>query len=158
MRNISILLLLFFISLPSQAQSSRPSLESKMTYYDVLKLWGPPSEKLEHEAKRGDVWMYGDSKVIFSNGKVAAWTDSSSENQLSNVIAMHPSGGSIIKGVRSNGSAAPTEENDQAVEAILKDIMKDGGGSSETPPSPGPPGAGPEAMQADRKPMPIAPE
>jgi hypothetical protein len=48
-----------------------------MEYHEVLKLWGAPADKREHEIKREDVWIYGGAAVTFKEGKVISWSKGS---------------------------------------------------------------------------------
>ena len=52
-----------------------PDLDSKMRYYDVLKIWGNPQKKEDDTSGKGAVWSYGsDGQVVFDEGYVVAWT------------------------------------------------------------------------------------
>jgi len=100
-----------------------------MSYYDVVKLWGPPKEKLELESKREDVWIYYDNKVIFSQGKVVAWMPLGEAGRNNNVIVQAERDkesvtiegfGELVIDDRDRGSEAGEQEQ---VEQILKDLM-----------------------------------
>lgn len=118
----------------------RPKLANSMSYYEVLKAWGPPLEKHEHEAKREDIWMYGDSKVIFSNGKVVAWMHLNNTQQPIREAASNDE----AKTIEGFGSAIDDSSdfhadngNEEQVEQILRDIMQDPGDAAApvAPPS-----------------------
>ena len=76
---VSIILL----SSPALADMESAQLLSElsegMSYRDVLDAWGPPVEKVEKEARRMDVWVYDDSRVEFSNGKLTRIESTSGE-------------------------------------------------------------------------------
>lgn len=121
----------------TQAQSIRPQLNSTMNYVDVLRLWGKPVEKSEAEAKRDETWLYVGGKVIFHEGKVSAWVDDATIIQ--EALAEQED--------TTKHAAAPKhgEPDDQAIEAILEDILKEpnddttttiGGGVPNMPTSP----------------------
>src|SRR4051812_11716187 len=52
-------------SFSSSAESPRPM---KMSFADVLKLYGAPEERDEHETARIVIWKYPFGKVVFHDG------------------------------------------------------------------------------------------
>ena len=89
-------------------------LEKGMSNNEVLKIWGAPADKIEMEAKREEKWIYGNAKVIFSQGRVIAWF-SDYQEKIDKVEMLKES-----KEMKAN------KEQDATVEDILKDIMDEG--------------------------------
>lgn len=123
------------------AEPLKPQLVGGMKYYEVLQLWGAPVEKIEQEALRKDIWLYDNAKVIFDQGKVVLWQSGSLNSQQ-----LQKDEDEATQTVQiDQANVEPAEEqHDEAVEAILKDIMDegnddDGNGSAENSP-PAPPG------------------
>jgi hypothetical protein len=50
----------------------RVALNPGMSPSDVLKSWGAPDELVEKETRREVVWIYGDRRVSFRDGKLLA--------------------------------------------------------------------------------------
>lgn len=108
----SVLLLI----LPVFAEQDPSELSEGMTRNEVLKLWGPPVEKLEYEAKREDLWVYKETEVRFREGKVK-W-------------AKYREGSPFAKQQEEDQMVAdrewdrlPGDSNTIAVEDILSEIM-----------------------------------
>lgn len=84
------LLLVFSASLCAQdfyrIERDPRDLKTGMSFYEVLKLWGPPQEKREHEIKREDVWIYNNIEVFFKEGRVLAWAVRDVRGQFGEVI------------------------------------------------------------------------
>ena len=121
-------LIIFFLSLflcagTPQAEVPRPKLELHMGYADVLTRWGPPVEKREFESKREDLWLYGEEKVIFRNGKVIAWSDAPS-SPSKRMAAQAEKKLRLDKS--SKGRDLEDSKKEQAVEEILEDLMQGG--------------------------------
>ncbi len=120
-------------------QFLRPELKNSMSYYDVMKLWGPPKEKVEKESKREDVWVYSDSKVIFSQGKVVAWMRLDGSSLSDGITQAKADDQALtIEGFGDtidSGDVNSVTGNDEQVEQILKDIMAE-------PDGPAAPGSG----------------
>lgn len=96
-----------------------------MSYYDVLKSWGPPIEKEERESKREHVWMYEDARVVFQEGKVSSWHSNHPRLVAPHIDFRRASENSANRGAKDvalkQGGGAP----DTVVEEILKDILED---------------------------------
>ena len=118
----SLLLLCFCTAASGENSGPRPELSNSMSYYEVVKLWGAPQEKHELEAKRQDIWIYSDYKVIFSQGKVVAWINTGAAAAPLRT-AKNP-GRNTIEGFGDtlNGGLA-AEAHEEEVEEILRDIM-----------------------------------
>jgi len=105
-------------------------LRPGMTYHEIVRLLGAPSERKEMEAKRTAVWEYGDYKVFFREGKVVAWTS---------VSASIPEGTSVspeakIQPAESQAKKQnPTDE--ETIRSLLGEIMdsSQGGGTPVAP-------------------------
>ncbi|MBX7143626.1 MAG: hypothetical protein K1X79_04175 [Oligoflexia bacterium] len=71
---------------PSAAQVSwrapgGVTLNIGMTDADVLRAWGPPTGRIEHEVRRETVWHYGSRKLVFREGKLFTQEDGASAEQ-----------------------------------------------------------------------------
>lgn len=62
--------LLFLFSSSLAAEVLYPALMHGMEYHDVVRLMGPPLEKIEQESKREDIWIYENRTVSFRDGHV----------------------------------------------------------------------------------------
>ena len=77
MRSSIVVTLVSFLFFAAPASADMGSakflseLSEGMSYSEVLSAWGAPKEKIEQEAKRVDIWVYDDSRVQFSDGKLA---------------------------------------------------------------------------------------
>ena len=87
---IALLLLPFLLTLVSnlsaEVQPDSPKyleLALNMSHADVIRLWGSPSEKQEFESRRKEIWVFGDSSVVFLNGRVTSWSSG-------NAMALEP--------------------------------------------------------------------
>ena len=120
MRMVTFLLLFGIGLFPCvvRAQDTRrlPPLSNSMSFHDVLKAWGAPQDKQELEAKRQDIWVYPAARVIFQNGRVAAWFQEGAT--LVDALPVKPP-----KEVVAANDGADGE--DSAVEEILRDILKE---------------------------------
>ena len=66
--------LLVFTASFATGEPRTPELKRGMNSGDVIKLWGPPAEREEHEVKRRDIWVYPKgARVVFSESKVVEW-------------------------------------------------------------------------------------
>lgn len=132
-----LLALAFTVLLPGdplisiRADERKPPLAAGMTYGEVLKLWGAPSDKDEQEIKRRDIWHYGRSRVVFDEGVVSSW---SVPGQLYDVVAV-PAVPAAQKGKVSRRES--DKVSDEVVEEILSEIMKDPAADDKSsPPAP----------------------
>ncbi|MCB0338773.1 MAG: hypothetical protein KDD53_04170 [Bdellovibrionales bacterium] len=105
------------------------SLRKSMTQYDVLKMWGAPIEKEEFESKRQSAWVYQDTKIIFQEGRVAAWFSRSGESNesLPPVIEIEKP----VATAELDDDSVVGEQDDAAVEEILKDILDEPAGDED---------------------------
>jgi hypothetical protein len=88
---------------------SMAALENGMTYNQVLKTWGPPSEKLERAPLREEIWVYDGQEIKFRQGKVILPEEQVSKDETDEMIL----------------AAEDTESagQDVAVQDILSEIM-----------------------------------
>ena len=123
LRHILVLLGIFAV-LPRwvAAESRRPVLDTTMGYYEVLKLWGPPKEKVLKEVKHEAQWLYPDGEVSFLEGRVIAWVDQNAPQSQEMDLARLPRAGNNIL---VSGPPGTGEQDDLAVEEILGEITKD---------------------------------
>ena len=120
---VGITIIILFV-VPSSALCQRFSdLHTKMSYSDVVKEWGSPTEKQEREAKREDVWIYNGAKVYFKEGKVSAWINEISSRGSEMELAKK-STDETVGGRKVNGKASDSE-HDAAVDEILNEIVND---------------------------------
>jgi hypothetical protein len=109
----------------AQAQFQPFPLKNGMSFYEVLKNWGTPLEKRQHESLHEEIWVYNSGKIIFQDGKVVAWT-------IPSAHARRAGDGQIITGLTPS---AEQEQDRKKAEEILGEILKDipQGSSGEKP-------------------------
>lgn len=86
-----------------------------MTFAEVVRLLGAPSEKVERETKRENIWKYSDREVFFQEGRVVSV-------KLSEAAAAAAVGDPLDDDL-STYSDQELDEN-VAVEEILSEIMR----------------------------------
>jgi len=135
-REIKLFLIVIFLLSPSLSFAERkfPPLTKGLLYGEVVALWGTPSDKVEQEIKRLNVWRYSSgAEVAFKDGRVVDWKGPEGADAI--VAAPTPK----IEAVK--GLQPSTNENNPAVvEEILSEIMKDPSTSEPSnnqPPMPG---------------------
>ena len=109
-------LLLIFAS-QAFADSRKPPLKMGMGYKDVLELWGAPEKKQELETKRQDIWLYGESKIFFTAGKVVGWFPEKAGAGDNLEVEIDE------KKLQVYAQSERKDEDDIAVEDILTEIM-----------------------------------
>ena len=102
-------------------------LRPGMTYHEIVRLLGAPSERKEMEAKRTAVWEYGAYKIFFREGKVVAWTS---------VSASIPEGTSVSPEAKIQPAESQAKKqnpaDEETIRSLLGEIMdsSQGGGTS----------------------------
>lgn len=89
-------------------------LTEGMNYNQVLRVLGEPTEKIDKETKREDVWLYGLNELVFAEGKLVAWKEAGTKK----AIGANPAnlGADAQDGVSGE---------DVALEDILTDIVSE---------------------------------
>lgn len=105
----------------AQGSPRKPPLAPDMSYGDVLRLWGDPLEKTVKETSRIEIWEYKTEKVIFTAGKVSAW---SGADQQSSLASSDGSAQVEVEKVIKSGNTAKKSASVE-VEDILKEIVKE---------------------------------
>jgi len=106
-------------------------LRPGMTYHEIVRLLGAPSERKEMEAKRTAVWEYGAYKIFFREGKVVAWTSVSVS-----VSASAPEGTSVSPEAKIQPAESQAKKqnpaDEETIRSLLGEIMdsSQGGGTS----------------------------
>lgn len=138
-----IFLFILLIAPISQAfsQSRLPDLEKGLGFNEVTRLWGPPAEKQEFEAKRYDVWIYPNARVYFHEGRVATWSEGNE------AVSLRTKTGKEAE----QQERAAHEVDSVAVEDILTEIMKE----SPTPDEPAAPNPGGPSGVGEPRPLEI---
>lgn len=103
------------IGVAQETREPSAQLRQGMSFYDVLKAWGPPREKKESEAKREEVWQYESGKVIFQDGKAVAWTTKAPGGELAAVP--------LSDQVNTPTASTDNGTKRKVVEEILGEIM-----------------------------------
>jgi hypothetical protein len=114
-----------------------------MNFPDVIKAWGAPDERIEHESARKDIWIYAFGKVAFHEGRVTSWSVNKSPTIIAeNTRAERPR----LSDSRNSGGDDP-----QLVEEILAEIMKEAPQQDDKLPPGSPP---PPAISMPNQPPP----
>lgn len=130
----------------AQSEERLPELKTGMTYLEVIKLWGSPVEKIEYEIKRKDVWVYKRNKLVFVNGHLAAIQDVAGKNTLTQAALIEEK--KEVKNIPLQ-PAGSTKPDQDVVDDILSEIMKDPSNSDGDPKSSNAgPGAAPNMINA----------
>ncbi len=130
MRQLIFSLLISFVLVNNAWTAQKfPPLTPGMAYPEVLASWGEPIDRQEHEAKRQDIWIYkGDIKVVFSQGKVVAWTGQPQvESQAGESEVLD----------ESSGKPARDSADSKSVDDLLTEILKDVPSADDAPGSGG---------------------
>lgn len=117
------------------AEGKIPSLDRGMGYLDVIKAWGPPTEKQQFETKRRDIWYFPYGKVSFFEGRVKDWALSAPSRGKVTTAALNTN----RSGSRGMTGSDSLDSDPALVEEILEEIMREAPSADDKPGAPGVP-------------------
>lgn len=130
---VRYLLVIFLCAAPANAEIRKPNLVKGMSPVEVINLWGAPAEKVEQEIKRRDIWIYENARLVFDNGRLVSGT--TTDDKPLNLDPNNP----LVPGAGAELKKKPAVQDQQVVDEILDEIMRDPSNSeSEAPPPPVP--------------------
>lgn len=145
---VTLLCLNLFFGSAVVAEPRRPTLEPGFLPGDVAARWGSPSDKLEYEVSRGELWRYPPATTLrFREGRLVR--EASSNLMSEGMSGQRETADVRMPTLRNSPSSPSTMPQDEDVEEILTEIMDnfpsgtDSGAGSALPSIPAPPAMAP---------------